>query len=191
MRLDSIPVTFELGGPSGSASPAVKPAEINARELFPPIQASRMSTASLQGSTTMLGVGVMETSTPRTSADNDPLLLDEMRSAAAELSLDDSLSYAIASEQLLRPADLMARQSVSVNSLTNGGMRLGASAFTMEHERPASVCARPNGLPNITPLTQEQMVQGFVHLLKTDAQFVGKLHQAYVESLNMGLSFGR
>jgi len=38
--------------------------------------------------------------------------------------------------------------------------------------------------PEITPLTQNQLVQAMQHLLRTDKTFVGKLHQAYVESLN-------
>jgi len=38
--------------------------------------------------------------------------------------------------------------------------------------------------PQITPLTEAQLLQAFRHLLQTSPSFVGKLHQAYVESLN-------
>merc|ERR1711953_1483448 len=38
--------------------------------------------------------------------------------------------------------------------------------------------------PQITPLTEAQLLQAFRHLLQTTPSFVGKLHQAYVESLN-------
>lgn len=42
--------------------------------------------------------------------------------------------------------------------------------------------------PEVTPLTQGQMVQAMQHLLRTDKTFVAKLHQAYVESLNNKLN---
>merc|ERR1711976_453075 len=38
--------------------------------------------------------------------------------------------------------------------------------------------------PQITPLNEAQLLQAFRHLLQTNPSFVGKLHQAYVESLN-------
>jgi len=40
----------------------------------------------------------------------------------------------------------------------------------------------------ITPLTKNQLSQAMQHLLKTDPSFVGKLHVAYVESLNNKLN---
>jgi len=43
-------------------------------------------------------------------------------------------------------------------------------------------------VPQITPLTQAQLLQAFQHLLRTDRGFVTKLHQAYVESLNTQLN---
>ena len=39
----------------------------------------------------------------------------------------------------------------------------------------------------IEPLTKGQFVQALVHLLRTDDQLVGKLHQAYVETLTTKL----
>jgi len=42
--------------------------------------------------------------------------------------------------------------------------------------------------PQITPLTEAQLLQAFRHLLQTNPSFVGKLHQAYVESLNVQLN---
>ncbi|XP_059099747.1 mRNA-decapping enzyme 1-like [Tigriopus californicus] len=43
------------------------------------------------------------------------------------------------------------------------------------------------GRSDITPLTKEQLMQAFEHLLNSDPSFIGKLHQAYVESLNTKL----
>merc|ERR1719369_1359897 len=43
-------------------------------------------------------------------------------------------------------------------------------------------------IPQITPLTEAQLLQAFQHLLRTDRSFVGRLHQAYVESLNTQLN---
>jgi len=45
----------------------------------------------------------------------------------------------------------------------------------------------PVPVPQVTPLTEAQLLQGFQHLLRTDRGFVSKLHQAYVESLNTQL----
>jgi len=46
----------------------------------------------------------------------------------------------------------------------------------------------PVPIPQITPLTEPQLLQAFQHLLRTDRTFVSKLHQAYVESLNTQLN---
>jgi len=45
----------------------------------------------------------------------------------------------------------------------------------------------PVSVPQLTPLTEAQLLQAFQHLLRTDRGFVSKLHQAYVESLNTQL----
>jgi len=45
----------------------------------------------------------------------------------------------------------------------------------------------PVPAPQVTPLTEAQLMQAFQHLLRTDRGFVSKLHQAYVESLNTQL----
>jgi len=45
----------------------------------------------------------------------------------------------------------------------------------------------PVQLPQVTPLTEAQLMQAFQHLLRTDRGFISKLHQAYVESLNTQL----
>jgi hypothetical protein len=45
--------------------------------------------------------------------------------------------------------------------------------------------------PSINPLTREQLQQALIHMLKTDSDFLCKIHSAYVESLNRGLGGGR
>jgi len=45
----------------------------------------------------------------------------------------------------------------------------------------------PGPVPQVTPLTEAQLLQAFQHMLRTDRGFVSKLHQAYVESLNTQL----
>jgi hypothetical protein len=43
---------------------------------------------------------------------------------------------------------------------------------------------RLSSRPDIEPLTINQMTQALQHLIKTDKDFVGKLHRAYVDSLH-------
>lgn len=60
----------------------------------------------------------------------------------------------------------------------------GHLSSSMNNE--SSVLATNYG--EVTPLTKSQLSQALQHLLKTDPSFVGKLHAAYVDSLNHKLN---
>ncbi|GAB6020082.1 mRNA-decapping enzyme subunit 1 [Chamberlinius hualienensis] len=56
-----------------------------------------------------------------------------------------------------------------------------ASPFVQER-RTAPLLPEPEEV-DVEPLTKAQLVQAFIHLLKTDSDVVNKLHEAYVQTL--------
>ncbi|XP_064604470.1 mRNA-decapping enzyme 1B-like isoform X2 [Liolophura sinensis] len=50
---------------------------------------------------------------------------------------------------------------------------------------------KPSVDPRIAPLTKEQLKQALIYLLQTDTNFVSSIHEAYLKSLQAGLSSGK
>jgi len=81
----------------------------------------------------------------------------------------------------LLPSSSTQPTLLSPQVFSSGGVAKSSPTSTSGHNGVTG-SSPPRG--SITPLTQEQMVEAMSFLLETDADFVQKLHEAYVKSLN-------
>lgn len=81
----------------------------------------------------------------------------------------------------LLPSSTTQPTLLSPHVFSSGGVPKSSPTSTIGHNGVKGT-SPPRG--SVTPLTQEQMVEAMSFLLETDADFVQKLHEAYVKSLN-------
>lgn len=83
--------------------------------------------------------------------------------------------------------DLISTQMTPKSSnLTMGGTSLALIPPGMFAATTTAAVTEP--LHQIEPLTRNQLMQAFNYLLRTDPEFVNKLHEAYVKSFSEILS---
>lgn len=162
--LSSFPPEKSMGNEDMSASLEVFAGSLTAG-LLRPDQLDSSSASSVRNETLSAMPLPMFNSTPSKPG----------QERAQSTKIDDS-------KQLLTPADLMTSD---------------VAASTSDARRPASAlssCLRKDAGGtgseeiSVTPLTKEQLQQALIHMIKTDADFVSKLHEHYVRSLNENLS---
>jgi len=105
-----------------------------------------------------------------------------------ESQLKQSLQIGGASKQSLQIGGASKPTLLSPQAFTSTGPQVinGSSPLATNGRSPLATNGRGESPPStvITPLTQQQMVEAVTFMLEHDEDFVTKLHQAYVMSIN-------